>query len=346
MLKSNLVIQTAFLGDLILSVPTFRQIKKKFPDESLVVICKKGLGDFLIREKIVDQVIEVEKSNSHSYVLARQQTDEMHILNLYCVHRSLRSLWLAARIKAQNKVAFKSLIGYLVFDEMVDFNRENPEVLRQIRILETTDVEVRQQLREKDYSTLNLVAADSSLPQVPPFFSFGQREKNHNSIKKIALFPGSVWATKKWTESGFIELCKLLLNLNFEVHLLGGPDESSLCQKISEACDGRTSVLAGQLSIADSVRALADYDLVICNDSAATHMAAYNATPVISIFGPTVPAQGFRPWSNSAFIVENTEMDCRPCGAHGHQQCPLGHHNCMKSVAASHVLKLAQKILS
>jgi heptosyltransferase-2 len=66
-LKHNLVIQTAFLGDLILSIPALKRIKQIFPEDKLVVVCKNGLGDFLLKEKIVDQVIEVEKSNSRSY---------------------------------------------------------------------------------------------------------------------------------------------------------------------------------------------------------------------------------------------------------------------------------------
>ena len=59
--------QTAFLGDLILTVPFLQRLKKKYPEYQLVIVCKKGLGSFLKKESIVDNFFEIEKSNRKSY---------------------------------------------------------------------------------------------------------------------------------------------------------------------------------------------------------------------------------------------------------------------------------------
>lgn len=340
-LKSNLVIQTAFLGDLILSIPTLKKIKEIFPQDKLVVVCKQGLGEFLITEKIVDTVIEVEKSNSKSYKVALAKIKKIEIKNIFCLHRSVRSLLFVSKIKAEKKIGFFSFFGYWIFDETVPFVKEYPEVIRQFRILQTVDKKTFEVINSKNYSYLN----NSNLPPVPDFFSFSHKSENKDQSNKIAIFPGSVWATKKWTKSGYTQLCQLLIKDGYEVDLMGGPSEKLLCEEIAKMVNG-VKVKAGSLSIAETIAELAGYALVISNDSAPIHMAAYNSRPVLTIFGPTTLSQGFRPWSDKAAVVENNSLKCRPCGPHGHNECPLGHHNCMKYIESIDVFNVAKKVIT
>ena len=339
-LKSNLVIQTAFLGDLILSIPLLQRIKKLFPDDKLIVMCKSGLGEFLLKEHLVDEVVEVEKGSSSSYRQAITALNDYQLRNVYCVHRSMRSILFAARLKAQKKFGFSSWLAFWIFDEVIDYHNTNPEVLRQLAILESSDPETLEQLTTEDFSVLN----KSELPAVPLYFSFPAPTGVRALTKRVALFPGSVWATKKWTKSGFAELAVLLRKAGYQIDLLGGPTEKKLCEEIA-AQAGDVRVLAGEMTIAETIRSLADYDLVVTNDSAPTHMAAYRNTPVLTIFGPTTLKQGFRPWSNNAVIVENTDLKCRPCGKHGHNVCPLTHHDCMNSITAAEVFQKAMLVL-
>lgn len=340
MVKANLVIQTAFLGDLILSVPVLRRIKAADPARKLIVVCKKGHADFLLREKIADYAFEVEKSNRSTYKEALKYSQNFEIQNLYCIHRSVRSQLFASQVKAKCKVGFSSFLGFWIFDDLVRYEISFPEVIRQFKILETTDSMTRVEFGDRDFSGFN-----SMLSILPDFFSFTRRPSQASGrSQKIAIFPGSVWATKRWIPEGFTTVAQELLKAGYAVDLLGGPDDVELCEVIAKETTG-AQVLAGKLSIADSLKKLGDYDLVISNDSASTHMAVYNNIKVISIFGPTTLALGFRPWSNDSVVIENNEMTCRPCGKHGHQQCPLGHHNCMKSISAAEVLAAAKQSL-
>lgn len=334
---SNLVIQTAFLGDLILSVPVLRRIKKKFPDQKLLIVCKKGIGQFLLNEKIVDQIFEIEKSNSESYAEVLNQLNKLKINNLFCLHRSFRSQIFSGKIKALKKIGFESFVGAFIFDHMVEYVAEYPEVIRQFKILETVDAESAQILNSQDYSYLN----DNSLPQIPIFFTFDvNTQPEFNSEEKtVAIFPGSVWQTKKWTEQGFIELIDTLLKNGLKIELLGGVEERSICERIAENFSTGVKVRAGDISLENTINSISKYSLVICNDSAPTHMAALKGVPNISIFGPTTLDLGFRPWSNVGWVVQNTEIKCRPCGKHGHDRCPLQHHNCMKSISAKQVFE-------
>ena len=340
MIKANLVIQTAFLGDLLLAVPMLRRIRLLQPDQKLIIVCKKGHADFLLREKIVDFAFEVEKSNRKTYREVLRYTKNFDILNLYCVHRSVRSLLFAAQVQAHKKVGFSSFLGFWIFDDLVDFESDYPEVIRQFQILQTTDPLTRHEFKTENFSQLNDMNS-----VIPDFFSFGPEPETPAVTRKIAIFPGSVWATKRWTQEGFTVLTQELLKQGFAVDLMGGPDDAELCRSIAALAPG-SRVLSGKLSIFESLRKIKDYDLVVSNDSASTHMAVYNHTKVVSIFGPTTLNLGFRPWSEKAVVVENNELTCRPCGKHGHDKCPLGHHNCMKSISAEQVLSSVTRSLS
>lgn len=338
----NLVIQTAFLGDLILSIPVLKRIKKEFPLHQLAILCKKGLGDFLLKEKIVDIAFEVEKSNKADYENAKNKINELSLDHVFCIHRSIRSLFFAAGLSAKKKIGYSSLLGFWFFDDTVEYVKEYPDVIRQFKILETTDLEVAKILLADDFEALNYKGAI-----IPEFFSYPKSIANTSS-KKIAVFPGSVWATKRWTADGYAQLISLLQSKGYEVELLGGPDEKELCEQIASAVEsttGKVKILAGQLSIAETISRIDQYTLVVTNDSAPAHMAAFKNVPVVAVFGPTTLSLGFRPWSNNSRVVENVDLDCRPCGAHGHMVCPLGHHRCMKLVSAMQVYSAIEQLL-
>lgn len=339
MKNMNLVIQTAFLGDLILAIPLLQKIRMIHPETSLGIVCKKGLGTFLLDEKIVDHVFEIEKSNRNSYQSAISEIRHFNIDHLFCVHRSVRSQLMAAQIPAAVKVGFSSMLGFWVFDHNVDFLPDAPEAIRQMKILEPVSEQVRLLFISDEFSW-----AHDMNSELPDFFQFSRQPQLRESNRKIALFPGSVWNTKKWTVSGFRELSTALVSLGYEVDLCGSPDEIELCRVIASDLNG-VNVRAGTMNVAQTVASLRDYDLVVSNDSAPTHMAAYKGTPVVTVFGPTTSRMGFRPWTKNARVVENNEMTCRPCGPHGHQECPLGHHNCMKTITAPQVLAAAQSLL-
>ena len=344
-MSSQLVIQTAFLGDLILSIPLLKKIKQRFPDDQLILVCKSGLGEFFLKEKIVDQVFEIKKNDRDSYNSAIQQLNQKNIDNIFCVHRSLRSQLMSLKVKARRKIAFHSFVGRFIFNDLIEFKKSWPEALRQLNILTSIDQSVSALLKKQDWSYLNHPNEHGHLPQVPKDLQVPWMSKIEKAgSKKVALFPGSVWATKKWTAEGFVQVGQYFLKNGFQVFLMGGPDEKEICLQIQKQCP-QAQVIAGALSIARSIEFIRDCALVIANDSAPTHMAACQDVPVVSVFGPTTLAMGFRPWSSNAMIVENNNLNCRPCGKHGHQQCPLGHHKCMKDIEASRVIEASLQLL-
>lgn len=341
MQKVQVVVQTAFLGDVILTIPFLLRLKSISPSEKLIVVCKKGLGEFLKNDGVVDGFIEIEKSDRQSYAKARQQLKTFHITYLYCIHRSIRSLLFSSQISADQKIGFNSVLGFWVFDECVDYENRWPDAIRKFKLLRSRDQEVKATLSEQDFDILNLADSKGKLPKTPKLFSFPRLQKIVK--KQICLFPGSVWATKRWTKIGFTEVARKFNQMGYQVLLLGGADEKSLCDEIALQVSG-VKVFAGELTISESLKKVEESLLVVANDSAATHMAAYKNTPAVTVFGATTLNLGFRPWSDESRVVQK-ELNCRPCGKHGPQKCPLGHHNCMKLIPSEVVIEKSLELL-
>ncbi len=149
----------------------------------------------------------------------------------------------------------------------------------------------------------------------------------------VALAPGSIWGTKRW--AGYPELAAAL---DAPVVVLGGRDDAALADQVVAAAPGRAYSAAGTLGLRTSAALIARAGVLVTNDSAPLHLATAVGTPVVAIFGPTVPAFGFGPRGPRDVIVEHPSLACRPCSAHGPQVCPLGHHRCMRELSVASVL--------
>jgi heptosyltransferase-2 len=84
---------------------------------------------------------------------------------------------------------------------------------------------------------------------------------------------------------------------------------------------------------------------LISNDSAPMHLGVAVRTPVVAIFGATVPEFGFAPRGLRDEIVEVKGLSCRPCGIHGGRKCPIGTFDCMMNISPYEVLTRVQRIL-
>jgi heptosyltransferase-2 len=358
--KANLVIQTAFLGDLLLSIPLLKKIKLQSP-LPLILVCRNGVGDILLRTGLVDQVFEIKKGDKATYSKALENLKNFELDHVYVPHQSTRTHLFVSKLKAKTKIGFSNWWNFLVFDQRIERNKKLPDAIRQLSLASLEDKDLA--LKISDYEKTNRafkLREDSKMSDPPTWASMSIREKllddkstwsrflersglsAHREKKWVLIFPGSVWATKKWTEEGFMDVAKKMQASGYEILLMGASDEKELCARIQAQVPG-SHLLAGETSIYESALIISRAALAIGNDSASMHLASAAETPLVSIFGPTVIEFGYRPWSERAYLVQNTEISCRPCGPHGHRECPIGTHACMKQITSQKVLEVAQK---
>ncbi len=75
------------------------------------------------------------------------------------------------------------------------------------------------------------------------------------------------------------------------------------------------------------------------------HMATGVGTPVVALFGPTVPAFGFLPYGGQSAVLQR-DLECRPCSAMGSARCPMGHHRCLADIAPADVAAAVTRLVA
>lgn len=356
------ILQTAFLGDTLLTIPLAKNlVGTEIKSEDLALICRKGYGDLLYETGLFGKIIEIEKGKSESYAEARSELgawwDSASSRILLSPHESPRSrLWAAGlrlRSWASGKnpvvtVGYRSrTIGVLTcfYSRTLDRQMQLPEALRQLVLLQADEFATSDLWRERlsgfrlDSPLAGGINADGTLSDVPEWASMEvPRFSSFERIaRQIVLAPGSVWATKQWTQDGFTAVGIEAAKRGFRTLVVGTKDEAELCQRIAfrinEVASGFAESFAGRLSLTETAELIAKSEIAYVNDSGAMHLASLSGTKTVSFFGPTVLDFGYRPWSNNAVVLQAEEkLSCRPCGLHGSQLCPVGTHICMKSI--------------
>jgi heptosyltransferase-2 len=361
-----LIIQTAFIGDVILATSLIESVHIKYPTAKIDFLLRKGNENLLQKHPFLNDVLIWDKKNKYKslFELIKQvrKTRYDSVLNL---QRFGATGLLTALSNAQLKAGFKknpfSWAFTHKYEHIITTNSTSPhEIERNSKLLESIKIN------------------EISKPKLYPSEDDKDKIKEFIQNDFICIAPTSVWFTKqfplhKWID--FIE--KLLLKeennkkltQNFTIYLLGAPSDSENCQKIIDEIELKINRLkelnqnnfnfkvkselepkiinlAGKLSLMQSAALMEHAKLVLANDSAPLHLASSVNAPICAVFCSTVPAFGFTPLSDKSFIVETTKkLDCRPCGLHGFKACPEGHFDCVESIKTEQILEIVKRIL-
>lgn len=315
----------------------------------MVLACRPGLGDFFLKAGLVDEVIEINKRSGPGRKLSLQKILDRKWDVVFVPHESVRTaLWMTRVRSTRGKIGFRKWWNAWVYKYRVFKPMDYPDAIRQLSLLTPLDQNLAEKFGETDFSRLRSPLSQASPldlrePGIPEWAAMTVK-KNRPTGRRVFLAPGSVWPTKRWTAQGYEDLARLLLRRGFAVELVGSPPEKDLCDEIARKVSGVVNH-AGATSLAELVELFVGGSVLVCNDSGAMHAAAVADLPTVAIFGPTVLAQGFRPWQNRAFVVQR-ELGCRLCGKHGAKKCPIGTHECMEKISAADVLATVEKIVS
>ncbi len=169
---------------------------------------------------------------------------------------------------------------------------------------------------------------------------------NNVADSYIAIAPGSVWNTKKYPIEYFEEVISHFVNNDFKVVLIGGKKDINDCSKLASIFRDNIVDASGKFSVVESIELLRNAKLLISNDSAATHMGICADVKVLTIYCSTVPGFGFYPYNKKSASVSFDDLQCKPCGIHGHNKCPIKTFDCGIKLLPEVVIKKAEEILS
>jgi heptosyltransferase-2 len=325
-----LVIQTAFLGDVVLTTPLLEVLARRHGPVD--VVTTPAAAPLLETHPAVRRAIPYDKRRRDRgpaglLRLARALRAGGYAI-AYLPHRSLRSALLARLARVPRRVGFHD--GWPSLYTRV---RRRPASGHEIdRLLALADERPHHQTAPSLAVTAgDRAAADRLL-----------REAGGNR-PVVALAPGSIWGTKRWP--GYAALAAGLAD-RATVVAVGGSEDADLATEIvaaARAAGGSAINACGRLGLRESAALIGRAAVLITNDSAPLHVAAAMGTPTVALFGPTVPAFGFGPRGPRDVIVERVGLPCRPCSSHGPQRCPLAHHRCMREILVEDVMRAIEE---
>lgn len=313
-MKKILVIQTAFLGDVILATPVLSELKRLFPEADVDVLVKKGNESLLNNNPHINKVYTFDKKSGKLksiFQLSREFRRSKYdlVINL---HRFGSSGLITLLSGANKKYGFKKNPFSFIYTKSFDHEIGNGthEVSRNLKLIE-------------EFGAVNI-----KRPELFPSKIQFEKAASFGLTNYACFAPASVWFTKQLPEEKWVELISER-SKEEQIVLLGGPDDRALCQKIIDRSGVKALNLAGQLNLLESAALMSGANMNYVNDSGPLHLASAMNAAVTAFFCSTVPEFGFGPLSEKSTIIETTEkLNCRPCGLHGYKSCPEGHFKC------------------
>lgn len=335
-----LIIQTAFIGDVILTTPLIEATKMIFPNADIHFLTIPATANLVESHPNVDKCLIFDKRGRNRGMLnlfrfAQQLKAERYDLALI-PHRSLRSAMLVFLANVPQRIGFDRSAGSFLFTQKIKYPQHVHEVDRNLTLLQQFHKHLPK-LMPRIFPT----SADARL--VEEFLN----ENGLTSAKfLIAIAPGSVWATKRWLKEGYAELCaKLKPHRELKIILVGGAADRELCDWIRQHSGSSAINTAGKFSLRQSADLIRRCCLLVTNDSGPMHLGVAMKTQVIALFGPTVRDFGFFPCGDTDIVIEKN-VYCRPCSIHGGNECPTGTFSCMTSITADEIYDNIIKILA
>jgi heptosyltransferase-2 len=336
-----LVLQNGFLGDTILTLPLLTEIKLRFPSARLVLACSPLAQELLQDHPDIDEIIVDDKKGADRGFLGlwrkAMMLKSMAFTTVLTPHKSLRSVLMVYLAGIPLRVGFRQSVASFLFHRRVTREPQRHDVERNLSLLRAFGI-----APEDCRRSLRLPPGPGSEAAVEEIL--GSTGIDRRKVL-IGINPGSVWATKRWSDEGFARAIQLIKeNVDCEVLLFGGPADAAVTARIQELCGGTSVNLVGKIGLHEMPAALRLCRVLITNDSAPMHMAVACGVPTVAIFCATTPGLGFYPYAANSIVLEKA-LSCRPCGSHGGRRCPLGTEDCIRLISPTHVLEAVVKLL-
>ncbi|MCW8824754.1 MAG: glycosyltransferase family 9 protein [Ignavibacteriaceae bacterium] len=336
--KKILVIQTAFPGDAILTLPFIQELKKQKPDYSIDVLFIPLTAEIFETSSSINSVIPLDKKGKQksffSFMKFVKELKSKKYELVYSPHRSLRSALINLSLSAKESYGFENSALKFVYKNDVKYDPSAHEVRRNLEFLDGD-------FGGEKWRILPEISVPSeSKKKVSDYLS----ENKINNF--ITIAPGSVWETKKYPVKYFKEVIEHFKKNKYQIVLIGGAEDKVICELLRKDDEENVHIAAGEFSFIETIELLRSSSLLICNDSAPTHLGMCVDIPVLTIYCSTVPGFGFYPYNNRSSYISYNELNCKPCGIHGFNSCPVGSFYCAELLLPSLVIEKAEKLIS
>lgn len=331
-----LIIQTAFIGDVILATALLEQVHALYPNAVLDMLVRQGNEGLLANHPFLNEVLVWHKKKSKYRDLWRliRTIRSRHYDVIWNLQRYATMGLLTVLSEATVTVGFDKNPFSRFFTRQV-IHRFEPglhEVDRNAQLLTRLPAPFR----------VLFMPTERFKPKLYPSATDYKTIRGYQAAPYVCMAPTSVWFTKQYPAERWAELIRLLPD-SLTIYLLGAPTDTAACESIRQlsAQSERVVNLAGSLSLLQSAALIQGSVMNYVNDSASLHLGSAMNAPTTAIFCSTVPEFGFGPLADQSRVVQTPEpLDCKPCTLHGRKACPLGHYRCAWGIRVDEVAKL------
>jgi ADP-heptose:LPS heptosyltransferase len=328
-----LIIRFSSIGDIVLTSPVLRCLKKKFPDAEVHFLTKAQYHPLLIANPHINKFYLLDNDNLDMLITDMQAENYDVVIDM---HKNIRTLKVKSALKVKQTFSYNKLNfeKWLKVNFKLDMLPEKHIVDRYFEALEPLGI-------ENDGEGLDYYIWEREI--------YDSMTKLTNTTY-VAFAIGANTNTKKLPEDKIIEICSKITQ---KIYLLGGKKEEAVGKKINERFPAQIVNLCGKLTINESAFIVKHAKKVITHDTGMMHIAAAFKKPIISVWGNTVPGFGMYPYygernkamaSTNSTIFEVKGLSCRPCSKIGYEHCPKGHFKCMNDQDVEGISNLANRI--
>jgi heptosyltransferase-2 len=324
-----LIIRFSSIGDIVLTTPVIRCLKKQVPDAEVHFLTKEAFRPILQHNPYIDRLHVL----AHSWELMIHELKDENYDYVIDLHHNLKTL------KVKKALGKKSFSFHKLNIEKYIYTSIKVNILPRVHIV------------DRYLDTLKTFGARNDGAGLDYFISETE-ETTRNDIPAshyagyIACVIGAAHGTKRWPVNKWKEFAR---RMDHPLILLGGKEDADNGREIASVDDVKVYNACGKFSLNESADLVRKSKVVVTNDTGLMHIAAAFKRPVISLWGNTVPSFGMYPYygdhavTNS--ILQVRKLWCRPCSKIGYAKCPLGHFKCMENISVDEVMEAVKKRL-
>lgn len=338
-IKKILVFRLSSIGDIILTSPLLRCLRKKYPNAQIDYVIKKQFRFLIEGNPYINKIWVVD--SGLGFIGLKELTQEIRKEEydvFLDIHKNFRSLYVSSNSSPKRTFRYKKNIlkrSLLVKFKIDRYKNVEPVFQRYIDTAKKIGVE---------YDGLG---SELYVPEKTQELVVFLYTKHNISLqnKIYILCPGASYSNKQWLPERFSELGQKLLadDPDCSVIFHGGQKEFDICEEMQKSCGERSYNFAGKLNLMESAALINRATTVVANDSGMLHMSESQKVPVVGLYGPTAYQFGFYPIMKESKAIA-IDLPCRPCTKMGMNHCPQKHFKCMKDITVEMVFNAVNEI--
>lgn len=337
--QNILVIKMSAIGDVILSIPSLKAIRARYPKANIKVLVGLAAREVLDRCPYINGVIVCDfKEKDRGWrglwrlgVELRKDCFDM-VLDL---QNNRKSHMLAYLSGAPLRYGYDNRkFSFLLNRKQKDDAPYLDPLDHQFRTLRLAGIKPVDKI-------LELWPSEYDEKEIEKFLA-DNWVKSSQPLVGVAVCASRRWYSKNWPPSHIVQLCdRLAKELNMRVVLTGSKDDVRLADYIIKHVRSKPINAVGRTDIPELAALIRHFNVFLAPDSAPLHIASAVATPTIALFGPTDPARHIVPMRDSVVLRQNNEMNCPPC----YKNICTRKVSCMKRITVDEVFAAVKDLM-